>query len=37
MYRGVVPFILLQIVTLVITMAAPSLVTWLPAQMLQLR
>ena len=37
MYRGVVPFILLQIVTLVITMAAPSLVTWLPAQMLQFR
>jgi tripartite ATP-independent transporter DctM subunit len=37
MYRGVVPFILLQVVTLVITMAAPSLVTWLPAQMLQLR
>jgi tripartite ATP-independent transporter DctM subunit len=37
MYRGVVPFILLQVVTLVITMAAPSLVTWLPAQMLQFR
>ncbi len=37
MYRGVVPFILLQIVTLLITMAVPSLVTWLPTQMLQLR
>ncbi len=37
MYRGVAPFILLQIVTLLITMAVPSLVTWLPAQMLQLR
>jgi tripartite ATP-independent transporter DctM subunit len=37
MYRGVVPFILLQVVTLAITMALPSLVTWLPTQMLQLR
>ncbi|MEN9761742.1 MAG: hypothetical protein RI906_1568 [Pseudomonadota bacterium] len=37
MYRGVVPFILLQVVTLAITMAVPSLVTWLPTQMLQLR
>lgn len=37
MYRGVVPFILLQVVTLLITMAVPSLVTWLPTQMLQLR
>jgi tripartite ATP-independent transporter DctM subunit len=37
MYRGVVPFILLQVVTLAITMSFPQLVTWLPTQMLQLR
>jgi tripartite ATP-independent transporter DctM subunit len=37
MYRGVVPFILLQLVTLFITLAWPGLVTWLPSVMLQLR
>jgi tripartite ATP-independent transporter DctM subunit len=37
MYRGVVPFILLQLVTLAITLAWPGLVTWLPSVMLQLR
>ncbi len=37
MYRGVVPFILLQVVTLVLVMIFPILVTWLPTQMLQLR
>jgi tripartite ATP-independent transporter DctM subunit len=37
MYRGVVPFIALQLLTLGITMAWPSLVTWLPSVMLQLR
>ena len=37
MYRGVVPFILLQLVTLLITLAWPGLVTWLPSVMLQLR
>lgn len=37
MYRGVVPFIALQVVTLVLTMVFPVLVTWLPTQMLQLR
>lgn len=37
MYRGVVPFILLQIVTLGLTLAWPGLVTWLPSVMLQLR
>jgi len=37
MYRGVVPFILLQLVTLGLTMAFPQLVTWLPTQMLQFR
>jgi tripartite ATP-independent transporter DctM subunit len=37
MYRGVVPFILLQLVTLGITLAWPGLVTWLPSVMLQLR
>lgn len=34
MYRGVVPFILLQLVTLAITMAWPQIVLWLPAKML---
>jgi tripartite ATP-independent transporter DctM subunit len=37
MYRGVVPFIALQVVTLILTMIFPILVTWLPTQMLQLR
>jgi TRAP-type mannitol/chloroaromatic compound transport system permease large subunit len=37
MYRGVIPFILLQLATLVLTMSFPQLVTWLPAQMLQIR
>lgn len=37
MYRGVVPFILLQLVTLAITLAWPGLVTWLPSVMLQIR
>ena len=37
MYRGVVPFILLQLATLVFTMAFPQLVTWLPTKMLQFR
>jgi tripartite ATP-independent transporter DctM subunit len=37
MYRGVVPFIVLQLLTLVFTMVFPQLVTWLPSVMLQLR
>jgi tripartite ATP-independent transporter DctM subunit len=37
MYRGVVPFIALQVVTLLITMTFPQLVTWLPSKMLQFR
>jgi tripartite ATP-independent transporter DctM subunit len=37
MYRGVIPFILLQLATLALTMAFPQLVTWLPTQMLQMR
>jgi tripartite ATP-independent transporter DctM subunit len=37
MYRGVVPFIALQVLTLFFTMAFPQLVTWLPEQMLQFR
>jgi TRAP-type mannitol/chloroaromatic compound transport system permease large subunit len=37
MYRGVVPFIGLQMLALAITIAWPQLVTWLPTQMLQLR
>ena len=34
MYRGVIPFICLQVVALVIVMAFPKLVTWLPGVML---
>lgn len=34
MYRGVVPFILLQFVTLLIVMAFPQTVLWLPAKVL---
>lgn len=30
-YKGVVPFIILQLIGLTIVLAAPSLVTWLPA------
>ena len=37
MYRGVIPFILLQMVTLVVVMIWPALVTWLPSVLLQLR
>lgn len=37
MYRGVVPFIALQVATLFVTMAWPGLVTWLPSVMLQIR
>jgi len=37
MYRGVVPFIILQVLTLFFTIAFPKLVTWLPEQMLQFR
>jgi len=36
MYRGVVPFIILQLITLVIVMVWPELVTWLPTKLLQL-
>ncbi|HYF58867.1 MAG TPA: TRAP transporter large permease subunit [Burkholderiaceae bacterium] len=37
MYRGVVPFIVLQLFTLGLTIAFPAMVTWLPGMMLQLR
>ena len=37
MYRGVLPFIVLQLMTLVFTMIFPQLVTWLPSVMLQFR
>ena len=37
MYKGVVPFIILQCVTLVIVMIFPKLVSWLPALMLNSR
>ena len=34
MFRGAVPFILLQIATLAVAAAYPLLVIWLPAQVL---
>ena len=37
MYRGVVPFIALQCLTLVIVMVFPILVTWLPSVMLSIK
>ncbi len=37
MYKGVVPFIALQCLTLVIVMVFPVLVTWLPSVMLNFR
>jgi tripartite ATP-independent transporter DctM subunit len=37
MYRGVVPFIALQCLTLVVAMVFPRTVTWLPTIMLQFR
>jgi tripartite ATP-independent transporter DctM subunit len=37
MYRGVVPFIALQCVTLVIVLVFPAVVTWLPSVMLEFR
>ncbi len=36
MYRGVVPFILLQFATLAVVMIWPGLVTWLPSVLLRL-
>jgi tripartite ATP-independent transporter DctM subunit len=37
MYKGVVPFIILQCVTLVFAMVFPQLVTWLPSVMLNFK
>jgi len=37
MYRGVMPFIALQVLALAITLTWPGVVTWLPSVMLQLR
>ncbi len=37
MYRGVIPFIALQVFTLLIVMAFPKLVSWLPSVMLSIR
>jgi tripartite ATP-independent transporter DctM subunit len=37
MYKGVIPFIILQIVTLAIVMMFPKLVSWLPSVMLQIK
>jgi TRAP-type mannitol/chloroaromatic compound transport system permease large subunit len=34
MYKGVIPFILLQLVTLAIVMIFPQTVLWLPSQLL---
>ena len=34
MYKGVIPFILLQLVTLIIVMAFPQTVLWLPSKLL---
>jgi len=34
-YRGVVPFIVLQLIALVLVFVFPALVTWLPAQAFQ--
>jgi TRAP-type mannitol/chloroaromatic compound transport system permease large subunit len=34
MFRGVVPFIVLQIITLLIVMAFPATVLWLPDKLL---
>jgi TRAP-type mannitol/chloroaromatic compound transport system permease large subunit len=31
-YRGVVPFVILQLVALGLTIAVPGLATWLPAK-----
>jgi TRAP-type mannitol/chloroaromatic compound transport system permease large subunit len=33
MYRGVVPFILIQVLMLVIAYLFPQLITWLPEQL----
>ena len=37
MYRGVIPFIVLQVLVLFIVMAFPILVTWLPSVMLSIK
>ncbi|MGH6885156.1 MAG: TRAP transporter large permease subunit, partial [Geminicoccales bacterium] len=37
MYRGVVPFVLIQLLTLALVAAFPSLALWLPAQVLGFR
>ncbi|MEX2632217.1 MAG: TRAP transporter large permease subunit [Tistlia sp.] len=37
MYRGVLPFVVLQLVTLAIVIAYPALATWLPQQIYGLR
>ena len=34
MFRGVIPFIILQIVTLIVVMSFPQTVLWLPAKVL---
>ena len=34
MYRGVMPFIMLQVVTLAICLAFPGVITWLPKALL---
>jgi TRAP-type mannitol/chloroaromatic compound transport system permease large subunit len=34
MYRGVIPFIMLQVVTLAICLTFPATITWLPKTLL---
>jgi TRAP-type mannitol/chloroaromatic compound transport system permease large subunit len=34
MYKGVIPFILLQVITLAVVMAFPETVLWLPSKLL---
>jgi TRAP-type mannitol/chloroaromatic compound transport system permease large subunit len=34
MYRGVIPFIMLQIMTLAICLVFPGTITWLPSVLL---
>ena len=37
MYRGVMPFIVLEIIALVLVMLLPALALWLPEQVLSFR
>jgi TRAP-type mannitol/chloroaromatic compound transport system permease large subunit len=37
MYRGIIPFVGLQLITLAVVLKFPILVTWLPQQLLSFR